>query len=161
MNLRIGDFVFDPVARELRYGVQARRLEPKASAVLARLAMTPNETVLRSDLLDACWPGAEGSDEALTQAIAQIRRAFSLAPEAASYIQTVARTGYRLMAAVGPASSESHNVLAGTGVAAAAESRTGTASIWFAFTALALAGCAAVLAVAPHGFRHWFAHLLQ
>lgn len=155
MNLCIGEFVFDPVARELRYGAQSRRLEPKASAVLVRLAMASNQTVPRSDLLDACWPGAEGSDEALTQAIAQVRRAFALAPGAGGYIQTVARTGYRLMTEVRPAPSSAAAVRDGSIPGASA----GATRVWFAFTALVIAVCTVVLVVPPHALRHWFLHL--
>jgi len=156
MSICIGAFIFDPDARELRYGARVHRLEPKAAAVLVRLAHGAAQTVRRSELLDACWASGEGSDEALTQAIAQIRRAFSLAPGATQYIQTVARTGYRLRADVQAAPPMDDAVTEHGGAEAA--TRSIPTSPWLALAVLVVALSVAVMTIGPHGLRHWLLH---
>lgn len=86
-------------AREVLRPDGPRRLEPKAAAVLAELMRADGRVVCREALLDACWGGEAGSDEALTQAIAQLRRAFGDDPRRPRFIGTVHRTGYRWLAA--------------------------------------------------------------
>jgi hypothetical protein len=88
----------DLEAREVLHPDGARRLEPKAAAVLAELMRAGGKVVCREALLDACWGGEAGSDEALTQAIAQLRRAFDDDPRRPRFIGTVHRTGYRWLA---------------------------------------------------------------
>lgn len=85
-------------AREVRGPDGARRLEPRAAAVLAELMKADGRVVCREALLEACWGGEAGSDEALTQAIAQLRRAFDDDPRRPRFIETVHRTGYRWLA---------------------------------------------------------------
>ena len=152
MNLRVGDFIFDPDARELRQGERVRRLEPKASAVLSRLALAPSQTVKRAELLDAGWPNGDGSDEALTQAIAQVRRALSLPPRTPQYIQTVARAGYRLVVDVGPAPPAGDAPIPFLSKAVGASTIAARGTIWLAFAAAAFG---------PHGLRHWLLHHLH
>ena len=95
----VGSLDFDARSGELRTRGGARRLEPKAAGVLRALCEDPGAVVSRQELLDRCWGPGEGSDEALTQAVAQIRRALDELGEPAEAIQTLAKRGYRLNAA--------------------------------------------------------------
>lgn len=105
--LRAADAEIDLSAREvLRGGGGARRLEPRATAVLAALMEAGGSVVGREALLDACWPEGEGSDEALTQAVAQIRRALGDDPRRPRFVGTVHRAGYRWLASVTAAADE-------------------------------------------------------
>lgn len=88
----------DLSAREVVRPDGAARLEPRAAAVLAALVEAGGQVVPREVLLDGCWPGGEGSDEALTQAVAQIRRALGDDPRRPRFVGTVHRTGYRWLA---------------------------------------------------------------
>ena len=71
------------------------RLEPRSAAILGQLRDADSEIVTRQELLDGAWGSARGSDEALTQAVAQIRRGFE---EIGIHdaIETLAKRGYRL-----------------------------------------------------------------
>lgn len=71
------------------------RLEPRSAAILAQLQAANGAVVTRHELLDRCWEPGGGSDEALTQAVAQVRRAFEQL-QVASPIETLAKRGYRL-----------------------------------------------------------------
>lgn len=90
-----GGAIIDLATREVATGGGTVRLEPKAAAVLSRLIAANGAVVSRLDLLDGCWGDGSGSDEALTQAVAQLRRAFADDPRAPGYIGTTPRTGYR------------------------------------------------------------------
>ena len=98
--LRFGDSIIDLAAREIAVGPRRTRIEPRAAAVLSTLIEESGQVVSREALLDGCWPPGEGSDEALTQAIAQLRRALGDDPKAPAYIATVPKAGYRWIASV-------------------------------------------------------------
>lgn len=100
---RIGDWLADPEANELRRGAETVRLEPKAMAVLMLLAERPGRLLPREELFARAWPGTVVGDEALTQCIIKLRRALGDNARAAAYIDTVSKRGYRLIAPVGDA----------------------------------------------------------
>ena len=100
-GLRIGEWWADPTTNELRRGGEAVRIEPKAMEVLMALAAHAGEVVSRERLLAEVWPGVVVGDEALTQGIIKLRRALGDSPKAPSYIETISKRGYRLIAAVG------------------------------------------------------------
>jgi DNA-binding winged helix-turn-helix (wHTH) protein/TolB-like protein/cytochrome c-type biogenesis protein CcmH/NrfG len=97
--LRIGDWLADREANQLRRGAEAVRIEPKAMELLAALAARAGEVVSRETLLAEVWPGVVVGDEALTQAIIKLRRALGDDPKKPAYIETISKRGYRLIAA--------------------------------------------------------------
>lgn len=99
---RLGDILVNPVARELTGSDGPRRLSPKAMQVLTALAVAAGEVVSREDLLDRVWPEVTVGEEVLTQAIAELRRAFGDRTRPARCIETVHKTGYRLLMPVRP-----------------------------------------------------------
>jgi DNA-binding winged helix-turn-helix (wHTH) protein len=92
----IGKSVVDPDRREIRSGSGRTRLEPKAFSVLQALIDVRGSAVSRSKLLDLCWPAAEGSDQALTQVVAQLRKALGEDGRSQSMIRTIPKKGYVL-----------------------------------------------------------------
>ncbi len=99
--MRIGDWDADFALNVLRRGQQSIHLEPKAMELLFFLARRPGEVVSRDELLAALWEGVVVGDDALTQAVIKLRKAFGDNPREPSYIQTVPKRGYRLIAQVG------------------------------------------------------------
>ena len=99
-RLWIGDWFVDPATNELRRGSERVRIEPKAMEVLMLLAERPGRVVGRDELFAGVWPGVVVGDEALTQSVIKLRRALGDNPRAASYIETISKRGYRLIAAV-------------------------------------------------------------
>ena len=99
-RLRIGEWLADPQANELRRGAEVVRVEPKAMDVLMLLAAQPGRLLTREELFQRAWPGVVVSDEALTQCIIKLRRAVGDDARAAAYIETVSKRGYRLIAPV-------------------------------------------------------------
>ena len=99
-RLRIGEWSADPESNELRRGGEALRIEPKAMDVLMLLADRVGRVVSREELFAAVWPGVVVGDEALTQTIIKLRKALGDNSRSPSYIETIAKRGYRLIAPV-------------------------------------------------------------
>jgi Tol biopolymer transport system component/DNA-binding winged helix-turn-helix (wHTH) protein len=102
----IGDCVVDiDTHRITRDGVE-QRVAAKSISVLTCLLGHAGQVVSRDRLLGEVWSSATASDELLTQAIRELRRAFRDDPRVPQYIETIPKGGYRLIAAVQPHTAE-------------------------------------------------------
>ncbi|PPU77634.1 biopolymer transporter Tol [Xanthomonas cucurbitae] len=102
-RLRVGQCVVDVASREVHVpgARRALRLAPKSLAVLLTLARQPGQVVSREQLLAEGWPDTLPTNDVVTQAVTQLRKAFaSQGSERSQHIETIAKTGYRLIAAV-------------------------------------------------------------
>ncbi|MHC4230570.1 MAG: winged helix-turn-helix domain-containing protein, partial [Planctomycetota bacterium] len=81
-------------------------------SVLDCLARASNSVVTRQEIFDSVWHGAVVSDEALTQRIAEIRKALGDSAHQSNIIETIPKIGFRLIPPVIPLPGES-----GTGAA--------------------------------------------
>ena len=79
-------------------GGEGRRLTHKALQVLVVLVARQGVVVTRDALFEQVWPDTMPTDDVLTQAITQLRKAFGDDRDAPRYIETIAKTGYRLLA---------------------------------------------------------------
>lgn len=68
--------------------------------VLGYLARRAGEVVSREELLSTVWPGVVVGDDALTQAIIKLRKALGDDAHNPTYIETISKRGYRLIAPV-------------------------------------------------------------
>jgi len=100
VRLQVGDWWADRTTNELGRAGDTVRIEPKAMEVLMVLAARAGQVVSREELLAAVWPGVVVGDEALTQSIIKLRRALGDNPRSPSYIETISKRGYRLIAPV-------------------------------------------------------------
>jgi TolB-like protein/DNA-binding winged helix-turn-helix (wHTH) protein len=99
-DLIIAGWIFHANAYQIERGGERIKLEPKATLVLAHLAQLAGQPVSREALLDAVWPGVIVSDEALTNVINKLRRAFGDERRHPRVIETIPKMGYRLIAEV-------------------------------------------------------------
>ena len=101
-RLRVGDCTVDMPLREISApgARRPRRVTPKAIAVLATLVEHGGRVVSRDTLLSRVWPGTLPTDDVVTQAITQLRKAFDDERGNPRYIETIAKYGYRLLADV-------------------------------------------------------------
>jgi DNA-binding winged helix-turn-helix (wHTH) protein/tetratricopeptide (TPR) repeat protein len=97
---RFGEFVVDPVSFRLLRNGQPVSVTPKIVDLLLYLVARPSTLVTKEELFKALWPDVAVTDNALTQAVSELRQALGDDPSAPKYVQTVARRGYRFIAVV-------------------------------------------------------------
>lgn len=100
--LRIGDWRADPVSGEMARDGETARVELRTMRLLVCLAEHAGETVSIDELLNQVWPEVAVSSDSVYQAVAALRRLLGDDPKNPTYIATVPRLGYRLVAAVSP-----------------------------------------------------------
>ena len=98
---RFGAFTVDPAAYTLRCAGEPVPLSPRPFDLLVYLLRNPQRLVTKDELLDALWPGVVVTENTLTQAVSDLRRALQDTPGAPRCIETVPRRGYRWIAAIG------------------------------------------------------------
>lgn len=101
-RLRIGERVVDVPLREIAplAGGEAMRVTLKSLGVLLVLVAHAGRPVSREALLEWVWPDTLPTDDVITQAITQLRKALGDDREHPRYIETLAKQGYRLIAPV-------------------------------------------------------------
>lgn len=101
-RLRVGQCTVDIALREVRApGMhRPRRITPKSMGVLLVLVAEAGRVVSRDTLLARVWPDTLPSDDVVTQAVTQLRKAFGEVRGDPQYIETIAKGGYRLVAPV-------------------------------------------------------------
>lgn len=99
-DIRIGEWVIQPQLHTISRNTQVTHLEPKAMQVLVYLAKHGDEVVSKDCLLREVWSDTFVTDDVLTRCISELRRAFDDNPKNPRVIQTVPRSGYRLIAPV-------------------------------------------------------------
>ncbi|MEZ5415984.1 MAG: transcriptional regulator [Vicinamibacterales bacterium] len=97
---RLRPFHLDLKSWSLGRGGAAVALSPKLVQILACLAEARGELVTRELLLDRFWPDVFVTDNTLTRAVADIRKALGDDAGTPRYVQTMARRGYRFVAPV-------------------------------------------------------------
>src|SRR5579863_8702067 len=88
-------FTLDPLNLRLTADGENRALEPKSFRLLQFLVENRHRVVPKGEILSVVWDGIAVSDNALTRAIAQIRKALDDDPKRPLYIETVPTVGYR------------------------------------------------------------------
>lgn len=87
----------DPRARTMTDGLAERRLSPRAVRALELLVEAEGDVVDRATLSARVWPDVIVSDESVTQVVSELRRAFDDRQRPARIIETVSKSGYRLL----------------------------------------------------------------
>ncbi|MFC3552343.1 winged helix-turn-helix domain-containing protein [Lysobacter cavernae] len=101
-RLRVGECLIDVPLREIRAPGKRRalRITPKSMGVLLALIDQAGRVVSRDALLTEVWPDTLPTNDVITQAITQLRKAFDDERGNPRYIETIAKNGYRLLAPV-------------------------------------------------------------
>ena len=97
---RFDQFVLDPLNLRLTANGENRSLEPKSFRLLQFLIENRDRAVSKDEIFQAVWPDVTVSDNALTRAVAQVRKALDDDPREPRYIETIPTVGYRFLAAV-------------------------------------------------------------
>ena len=100
LSLRIGACLIQPDLDRISGPAGETRIEPKTMDVLLYLARRPDKVVATDELINAVWLGRPMGDNPVYRCIALLRRALGDDPRAPTYIATVPKKGYRLVASV-------------------------------------------------------------
>lgn len=76
------------------------QLEPKVMEVLLCLADRPGKTVTKQQFKDEVWTDTVVTDDVLSRCVSELRKVFGDDSQDPSYIETIRKTGYRLIAPV-------------------------------------------------------------
>ena len=99
---RLNEIKVDPDAGTLESESEVQRLPPRLMSLLCRLAAAGNYTVDRDELVQALWPRGFVNEDALSRAVAELRRHLGDDARNPRFIETVPKRGYRLLARVTP-----------------------------------------------------------
>lgn len=99
-SFRVGDWLIEPDLLSISKGKEVRKLEFKTMEILRCLVEHRDEVVTKKKLHDEVWAGVYVTDNALTRGISKLRKAFDDDPLDPHYIDTISKSGYRLVAPV-------------------------------------------------------------
>jgi transcriptional activator of cad operon len=105
--LRVGDWRVNPKSGEIAREGETARVEVRTMRLLVCLADHAGEVVSIDDLLDQVWSDVTVAPDSVYQAVTSLRRLLGDDPKHPTYIETVPRLGYRMVATVGPWADES------------------------------------------------------
>ena len=94
------EFTLDVRERRLLRGTEAVRLSPKAYDLLVALVQQRGRLITKDGLLKRLWPGSFVEEGSLNVYVSALRKALGEDAQRPTYIETVARSGYRFIAAV-------------------------------------------------------------
>ena len=137
-TLRVGAWSFHPSTGQISGGGQTTRLDERSLRLLLCLAQRPGQLVSIDELLEQVWSGVSVTPDSVYQAVASLRRVLGDDPKQPTYIATVPRLGYRMIATVVPSADQP-----------AARIGSAQALSWapFRWAAVAAAGLAVVIAL--------------
>ena len=97
---RVGAWSVDPMSNQISRDGEVVRLDARAMRLLQCLAGRAGAVVSIDELLDQVWPGIIVTPDSVYQAVASLRRSLGDDPKQSTYIATVPRLGYRMIADV-------------------------------------------------------------
>jgi TolB-like protein/DNA-binding winged helix-turn-helix (wHTH) protein len=103
----LGDWMIDEEANRIFKDESEVRIEPKVMRVLILLVSRQGQVVSRHELESQVWPGMIVTDDAVTSASIKLRKALGDNARSPRYIETIAKSGYRLIAEVIPPKGDS------------------------------------------------------
>src|SRR5918997_2633188 len=100
-EFRVGAFLVRPrLNRVVAPGGRVVQVQPKIMEVLLLLAGRAGEVVTREELFETVWAGTHVSEHVLARAISTLRKIFGDDRARPRFIETIPKTGYRLVAPV-------------------------------------------------------------
>jgi len=96
----VGDWIVHAAAQRIERAGISIALEPRMMAVLTELSRQPGSVLSADSLLQTCWPDEALGDNPVHKVIAGLRRALGDSATTPSYIATIRKQGYRLVAPI-------------------------------------------------------------
>ncbi len=107
----LDEWLVEPDLNRLSRPGRVVQIEPKVMDVLACLAAHPGEVCSKEKLMQNVWAGTHVSDEVLTYTISELRKALGDSAKKPTFIATIAKRGYRLIAPVTRPSESRYEIL--------------------------------------------------
>ena len=98
----VGDWFIEPMLNRAFRDDETVQLEPKVMDVLVLMAEQPGKTVTKEAFMDRVWGDTVVTNDVLSRCISQLRKLFGDDARDPDYIETIRKTGYRLIASVRP-----------------------------------------------------------
>ena len=99
-KFRVGEFFIESELNSITGSEQSIRVEPKVMQVLLCLVDHAGEVVTKEQLIRTVWADTFVTDDVLTRSISELRKVFRDQSKEPRYIQTIPRSGYRLIAKI-------------------------------------------------------------
>jgi transcriptional activator of cad operon len=106
-TLRIGAWCVDPASGQISRDGETARVEVRTMRLLLCLAERAGQVVSIDDLLGQVWSDVNVAPDSVYQAVTSLRRLLGDDPKRPTYIETVPRLGYRMLATVTPWQNQS------------------------------------------------------
>lgn len=106
-DFRLGTILVQPSLHRVEGPRGSVRVQPKAMHVLLALAGAGGKVLSRDDIIRQVWGVEYATDDLLSRAISDLRRALGDDPKAPRFIETIPTVGYRLVASTAPAAVSS------------------------------------------------------
>ena len=101
-DFRLGRLCIRPSACEAIRDGERHHIEPRVTQVLVALVRAEGAVVSRHDLIESCWDARIVGEDAINRCISKLRELADAGAGRTDFqIETIARIGYRLQAAVG------------------------------------------------------------
>jgi TolB-like protein/DNA-binding winged helix-turn-helix (wHTH) protein len=113
--LRIGAWCVNPGSGQISRDGETARVEVRTMRVLVCLAEHAGEVVSIEELLNHVWSDVTVAPDSVYQAVTSLRRVLGDDPKQPTYIETVPRLGYRMVASVSPWVDRSNGKLGSLG----------------------------------------------
>ena len=104
--VHVGDWIVNPALDTLSRGSETHKLEPRTMRLLLHLANAAGAVVSLDRLLSEVWTGVVVGPASVYQAVSQLRKLMGDVDPNPTYIATVPRRGYRVVAPVRRAAAE-------------------------------------------------------
>ena len=100
-DFQVGQWLVQPKLNSLTRNGKTARVEPKVMQVLVCLAGHAGDVVEKERLIRAVWADTFVTDDVLTRAISELRKALDDDAQEPQFIETIPKVGYRLIAPAG------------------------------------------------------------
>ncbi len=99
-SFRVGEFLIEPQLNTITGPDKTARVEPKVMQVLVCLADHAGDVLPKEKLIQSVWADTFVTDDVLTRSISELRKVFDDDARVPRFIQTIPRSGYRLIARI-------------------------------------------------------------
>ncbi|MGD0503346.1 MAG: winged helix-turn-helix domain-containing protein [Steroidobacteraceae bacterium] len=151
-TFQIGEWLVQPALDTISRGLEIHKLEPRMMRLLVFLADSAGSVVSIDRLLEEVWSGVVVGSASVYQAVSQLRKLLGDVDAQPTYIATIPRKGYRLVA---PVTQLAAGVAGASGPMAGAPAAAQTPAAGQAPAPGASSAAPPFAADGPHSNRRW------